>query len=215
MCEYDRYCRCRDMVVIKKKGMFIKKKNTVSLKLVEKAAKGNREAFGELIIMHQEYLYKLAYMYTKNEQDALDAVQECAMRAMISMDKLREPQYFKTWITRILINSIYRAQQKYRNSSPFEDYNEAAPEQTLSIEEKTDLYDALDLLPPMYKTVVILQYFHGMKIKDIAEVMNIPQGSVKAYLHRAKELLRRQLDGEEDAVSAEREMQDKNHKMYG
>lgn len=137
------------------------------------------------------------------------------MRAMISMDKLREPQYFKTWITRILINSIYRAQQKYRNSSPFEDYNEAAPEQTLSIEEKTDLYDALDLLPPMYKTVVILQYFHGMKIKDIAEVMNIPQGSVKAYLHRAKELLRRQLDGEEDAVSAEREMQDKNHKMYG
>ncbi len=215
MCEYDGYCRCRDMVVIKKKGMVIKMKNTVSLKLVEKAAKGNREAFGELIIMHQEYLYKLAYMYTKNEQDALDAVQECAMRAMISMDKLREPQYFKTWITRILINSIYRAQQKYRNSSPFEDYNEAAPEQTLSIEEKTDLYDALDLLPPMYKTVVILQYFHGMKIKDIAEVMNIPQGSVKAYLHRAKELLRRQLDGEEDAVSAEREMQDKNHKMYG
>lgn len=215
MCEYDRYCRCRDMVVIKKKGMVIKMKNTVSLKLVEKAAKGNREAFGELIIMHQEYLYKLAYMYTKNEQDALDAVQECAMRAMISMDKLREPEYFKTWITRILINSIYRAQQKYRNSSPFEDYNEAAPEQTLSIEEKTDLYDALDLLPPMYKTVVILQYFHGMKIKDIAEVMNIPQGSVKAYLHRAKELLRRQLDGEEDAVSAEREMQDKNHKMYG
>ena len=215
MCEYDRYCRCRDMVVIKKKGMVIKMKNTVSLKLVEKAAKGNREAFGELIIMHQEYLYKLAYMYTKNEQDALDAVQECAMRAMISMDKLREPQYFKTWITRILINSIYRAQQKYRNSSPFEDYNEAAPEQPLSIEEKTDLYDALDLLPPMYKTVVILQYFHGMKIKDIAEVMNIPQGSVKAYLHRAKELLRRQLDGEEDAVSAEREMQDKNHKMYG
>ncbi len=203
------------MVVIKKKGMVIKMKNTVSLKLVEKAAKGNREAFGELIIMHQEYLYKLAYMYTKNEQDALDAVQECAMRAMISMDKLREPQYFKTWITRILINSIYRAQQKYRNSSPFEDYSEAAPEQTLSIEEKTDLYDAIDLLPPIYKTVVILQYFHGMKIKDIAEVMNIPQGSVKAYLHRAKELLRRQLDGEEDAVSAEREMQDKNHKMYG
>ena len=175
-------------------------KNTVSLKLVEKAAKGNREAFGELIIMHQEYLYKLAYMYTKNEQDALDAVQECAMRAMISMDKLREPQYFKTWITRILINSIYRAQQKYRNSSPFEDYNEAAPEQTLSIEEKTDLYDAIDLLPPVYKTVVILQYFQGIKIKDIAEVMGIPTGSVKAYLHRAREVLKRQLEDEDRAV---------------
>lgn len=177
-------------------------KNTVSLKLVEKAARGNREAFGELIIMHQEYLYKLAYMYTKNEQDALDAVQECAMRAMISMNKLREPEYFRTWITRILINSIYKAQKKYKNSSPFEDYNGTAQEQTLSIEEKTDLYDAIDLLPPTYKTVVILQYFQGMKIKDIAEVMNIPQGSVKAYLHRAKELLRRQLDDEEDVMGS-------------
>lgn len=181
------------------KGMVIKMKNKVSLKLVEKAARGNREAFGELIIMHQEYLYRLAYMYTKNEQDALDAVQECAMRAMISMDKLRKPEYFKTWITRILINSIYLAQKKSRNHRPFEEYSEAVPEPPVSIEEKTDLYDAIDLLPPAYKTVVILQYFQGMKINEIAQVMNIPAGSVKAYLFRAKESLRNRLkdrDGE-------------------
>ena len=181
-----------------------KMKSTVSLKLVEKAAKGNREAFGELIIMHQEYLYKLAYMYTKNEQDALDAVQECAMRAMISMDKLREPRYFKTWITRILINSIYRDGKKHRNDILLEDYTAAATEEEISFEEKADLYDAIDLLPPNYKTVVILQYFQGMKIKDIAEVMAIPVGSVKAYLYRAREMLRRQLgDGDEAAERAE------------
>lgn len=116
------------------KGMVMKMKNKVSLKLVEKAARGDREAFGELIIMHQEYLYRLAYMYTKNEQDALDAVQECAMRAMISMDKLRKPEYFKTWITRILINSIYLAQKKSRNNSPFEEYSEAAPEPPVSMQ---------------------------------------------------------------------------------
>ncbi len=169
-------------------------KNTVSLKLVERAAKGNREAFGELIIMHQEYLYRLAYLYTKNEQDALDAVQECAMRAMISMDKLREPACFKTWITRILINSIYLAQKKNGKYSLFEEYSVAAPELPVSIEEKADLYDAIDLLSPVYKTVVILQYFQGMKIKEIAQVMNLPAGSVKAYLFRAKEALRKQLD---------------------
>ncbi len=186
------------------KGMVMKMKNKVGLKLVEKAAKGNREAFGELIIMHQEYLYRLAYMYTKNEQDALDAVQECAMRAMISMDKLREPEYFKTWITRILINSIYLAQKKRKNNSPFEEYSEAAPEPSVSIEEKTDLYDAIDLLPPTYKTVVILQYFQGMKINEIAQVMSIPVGSVKAYLFRAKESLRNQLeDGNREKVRAE------------
>lgn len=186
------------------KGMVMKMKNKVGLKLVEKAAKGNREAFGELIIMHQEYLYRLAYMYTKNEQDALDAVQECAMRAMISMDKLREPEYFKTWITRILINSIYLAQKKRKNNSPFEEYSEAAPEPSVSIEERTDLYDAIDLLPPTYKTVVILQYFQGMKINEIAQVMSIPVGSVKAYLFRAKESLRNQLeDGNREKVRAE------------
>ena len=173
-------------------------KNTVSMKLVERAAKGNKEAFGELIIMHQEYLYRLAYMYTKNEQDALDAVQECAMRAMISMDKLREPAYFKTWITRILINSIYLERKKRGKNSPFEECSEAAPMESVSIEERTDLYDAIDLLPPAYKTVVILQYFQGMKVKDIAQVMNIPVGSVKAYLSRARKILRNQLEDKED-----------------
>ena len=169
-------------------------KKTKGLKLVEKAVKGNREAFGDLIVMHQEYLYKLAYLYTKNEQDALDAVQECAMRAMISMDKLREPAYFKTWITRILLNCIYQEQKKRRNDSPFEEYSEAAPQLPVSIEEKADLYEAIDLLPPTYKTVVVLQYFAGIKLKDIAQIMDIPMGSVKGYLFRAKEALRNQLE---------------------
>ena len=55
-------------------------RKNASLKLVEKAVKGNREAFGELIMMHQEYLYKLAYMYTKNEQDALDIAGEAVCK---------------------------------------------------------------------------------------------------------------------------------------
>lgn len=177
--------------------------NTANLKLIRKAAKGNREAFGELIIMHQEYLYKTAYMYTKNEQDSLDAVQECAMRAMISMDKLQEPAYFKTWITRILINCIYLEKKKTKYNSPFEEYHETASKQPLSVEEKSDLYDAIDQLPPAYKTVVILKYFQEMKIKDIARVMDIPVGSVKAYLFRAKKALKDQLQTDTDQVRTE------------
>ena len=70
----------------------------------------------------------------------------------------------------------------------------------ISIEEKTDLYDAIDLLPPACKTVVILQYFQGMKLVEIAQVMNIPVGSVKAYLFRAKKALRNQLEDREGRV---------------
>ena len=68
------------------------------------------------------------------------------------------------------------------------------PDQPVSIEEKTDLYDAIDLLPANYKTVVILQYFQGLKVREIAQVMDIPVGSVKAYLTRAREALRKQLE---------------------
>lgn len=170
----------------------------VSLSLVKKAAKGNREAFGELIVRNQEYLYKLAYMYTKNEYDALDAVQECAMRAMVSMDRLREPQYFKTWITRILINSIYQAQKKNKKNAVFEEYQGVLDDEAVSIEERTDLYDAIDLLSPVYKSVIILKYFQGMKIKEIAEIMDIPEGSVKGYLSRAKEALRSLLEEDDE-----------------
>ena len=174
----------------KEKEWKLEMEKKVSLMLVEKAAKGNREAFGELIVKYQAYLYKIAYMYTKNEQDALDAVQECAMRAMIAMDKLRDARYFKTWITRILINSVYHLQGKTKKNVVFEEYKETACEDAISIEEKLDIYDAIDLLPPVYKTVIILQYFQGLKIKEIAAVMDIPEGSVKGYLSRAKKILR-------------------------
>lgn len=59
-------------------------------------------------------------------------------------------------------------------------------------EEKLDLYQAIDLLPEKHRTVVILKYFEDMKISDIAYVMAIPEGSVKAYLHRAKENLKQE-----------------------
>ena len=102
------------------------------------------------------------------------------------------------------VTKFYLAQKKRKNNSPFEEYSEAAPEPSVSIEEKADLYDAIDLLPPTYKTVVILQYFQGMKINEIAQVMSIPVGSVKAYLFRAKESLRNQLeDGNREKVRAE------------
>lgn len=70
------------------------KKDTI--KLVRKAIKGNMAAYGELIAEYQVYLYKTAFLYVKNEADALDAVQECVTRGLLGIEKLREPQYFKT-----------------------------------------------------------------------------------------------------------------------
>lgn len=162
-----------------------------TIKLVKKAIKGNISAYGELIAEYQVYLYKTAFLYVKNEADSLDAVQECVTRGLLGIEKLKEPRYFKTWITRILINCIRQDKKKAQTIS-LDEYLETGVENYM-IEEKVDLYDAIDSLKDQYKTVVILFYFQELKIREIAQIMDIPEGSVKAMLYRAKKQLRKRL----------------------
>lgn len=162
-----------------------------TIKLVRKSIKGNMTAYGELIAEYQVYLYKTAFLYVKKEADALDAVQECVTRGLLGIEKLKEPQYFKTWITKILINCIRQDKKKAQTIS-LDEYVEAGIENYL-IEEKVDLYDAIDSLNDQYKTVVILFYFQELKIREISQILDIPEGSVKANLYRAKKQLRKWL----------------------
>ena len=173
-----------------------------TIQLVKKAVRGSKSAYGELIAEYQVYLYKTAFLYVKNEADSLDAVQECVMRGLLAIGKLKEPQYFKTWITRILLNCIWQG-KKQTQTVALEEYREKGVENYL-IEEKVDLYDAIDSLKEQYKTVVIRFYFQELKIKEIARIMEIPEGSVKAYLYRAKKQLRRWLEGEQKEYKEER-----------
>ena len=136
-------------------------------------------------------LFRSAFLYVKNEADALDAVQECVTKGLIGIEKLKEPRYFKTWLTRILLNCIWQDKQKAQTVS-LEEYVEQGTLDYL-IEEKVDLYDAIDSLKGHYKTVVILFYFQELKIREIAQIMDIPEGSVKADLYRAKKMLRKWL----------------------
>lgn len=162
-----------------------------TIRLVKKAIKGSKAAYGELIAQYQVYLYKTAFLYVKNEADSLDAVQECVTRGLLGIEKLKEPKYFKTWITRILLNCIWQDQKRTQTVS-LDEYREKGVENYL-IEEKVDLYDAIDSLNDQYKTAVILFYFQELKIKEIAQIMDIPEGSVKADLYRAKKQLRKWL----------------------
>ncbi len=173
-----------------------------TIRLVKKAIKGNKSAYGELIAEYQVYLYKTAFLYVKNEADALDAVQECVTRGLLAIGKLREPGYFKTWITRILLNCIWQDKKQTQTVS-LDEYREKGVENYL-IEEKVDLYDAIDSLKEQYKTVVILFYFQELKIKEIAQIMEIPEGSVKVYLYRAKKQMRRWLEGDRTEYEEER-----------
>ena len=196
---YVKHNRERAPAIIGKEKTKVKED---TIQLVKKAVRGSKSAYGELIAEYQVYLYKTAFLYVKNEADSLDAVQECVMRGLLAIGKLKEPQYFKTWITRILLNCIWQG-KKQTQTVALEEYREKGVENYL-IEEKVDLYDAIDSLKEQYKTVVILFYFQELKIKEIARIMEIPEGSVKAYLYRAKKQLRRWLEGEQKEYKEER-----------
>eukprot|EP00828_Plagiopyla_frontata_P046556 TRINITY_DN8307_c0_g1_i2.p2 TRINITY_DN8307_c0_g1~~TRINITY_DN8307_c0_g1_i2.p2 ORF type:complete len:188 (-),score=40.71 TRINITY_DN8307_c0_g1_i2:112-675(-) len=157
-------------------------------RLIKKSIAGDKQSFSELIKKNKLYLYKTAYTYVKNEEDALEILQECTYRVLISIEKLKKYKYFKTWITRIVINCSLDFIKKENTLYPLKD--EIKMESTNeSIDEKLDLYNAIDLLRDNYKTVIILKYFNDMTIENIARVMQAPENTVKTYLRRAKESL--------------------------
>ncbi|WP_349404185.1 sigma-70 family RNA polymerase sigma factor [Clostridium perfringens] len=169
----------------------IDRKNELNeIRLIKESMKGNKESFGILIKNNKEYLYKMAFLYVKDEQDALEVIHETVYRAFLNIEKLKKAKFFNTWITRILINvSIDFLKKKGKNEMLDESTPIKKERCEISTEEKLDLYNAIDLLNDNYKTVIIMMYFNDMKIKDISKVMETPENTVKTYLRRAKQAL--------------------------
>jgi len=160
-----------------------------------KAKKGDDNAFYELISERKDMLYKTAFTYVKNKEDALDILNETVYRAFISIKKLKEPKFFNTWITRILINCALDTIRKDKKLLQLDD-QKGVETQTgvLGQEEVFDLYTAVDRLKEKYKTIVILKYFHDMTFGEIAEVLECPLGTVKTNLYKALQELRVNLE---------------------
>ena len=162
--------------------------------LVHKARKGDAVAFEELIMSCKEKLYRIAYSYAKNKDDALDIVSESVYRAYVNLKTLKNPSYFSTWMTRIVINQSINFINKNRKVVPKEDVGlNLGKEDSAKIDDTIDLYAAMDRLDENQKAVIILKYFEDLTITQVAEVMERPVGTVKTYLHGALKNLRLEL----------------------
>ncbi len=159
---------------------------------IQKARKGDDQSFYELISERKELLYKTAYVYTGNEQDAMDIVGETVYHAYRSIGKLKHPEYFSTWLVKILINQSLAFLRKAKRTFPLEQENEQMQQRTsgLPLEDKLDLLEAVGKLSNPYKSVIILRYIHDLPNDRIAEVLETPVGTVKTHLHRAIKQLR-------------------------
>ena len=149
------------------------------------------------IVENQQTYYRLAFSYVKNKENALDIVQEAILKALRSIDRLDEVNYMKTWLYRIIVNTAIDFIRKHQRVSTMEDDN-LQGHLPFSENEMSDLdlQEAVDQLPPMYKTIIILRFFEDLKIDEIADITGDNVNTVKTRLYSALRKLRIEM-GEE------------------
>ena len=156
----------------------------------------DKEEFAARTEAVRQRLYRTAYLYLGSEADALEAVDEAVYQALRALKKLREPEHFETWLTRILLNECRRELRRRKR---------VAGEDALPDTAGPDAYDALPLkeavrrLPEELRAVVILRFFTGYTQAETAAALDIPQGTVATRQRRALALLRLEL-GEEESL---------------
>lgn len=165
--------------------------------LISKAINGDDGAFVKLINIDKYSLYRMAFSYLKNEQESLDVVSDTVYKAYMNIHKLKKPEFFNTWITKILINLCINILKKSKKVIYIDNYEtivrNTSLQMDLQISRNIDLYSAIDTLDIKYKNLIILKYFEDMTISQISKLLKCPEGTVKVYLKRALEKLRIQL----------------------
>lgn len=152
----------------------------------------NKEEFATRITAIRQKLFKTAYIYLGSESDALDAVDEAVYKALCGYKKLRQEEYFDTWITRILINECHNELRRRKRLVPLEDLPETAAEDFDSL----PLKEALARLPGELRDVVVLRFFSGCTVEETARVLKIPCGTAATRQRKALRLLRLELSEE-------------------
>lgn len=163
--------------------------------LVKRATKGDRQSFEKLMDIYFDRLCREAYIRCKYEEDVKEIVQETIYKAYRNIRSLKEPQYFKTWLSRILINV---ANDYLRNKGMVDlELDETSYVKEVVIEDKIeikiDLYNAIDELEDKYKDAVILRYIDDLKIEDISKILDRPVNTIKTHLRKALKDMKKML----------------------
>ena len=160
----------------------------MNTRLVLQAQRRDKDAFVTLIGLYRESMYQIAYAILKNNEDAADAMQDTILICWEKIDTLRHARYFKTWMTRILIN---RCNRLYSQRSRTTDLNEGtfssiSPDPAARMEWQ----EMMQQLPDNQRIVVELYYAQQFKIHEIADILDITPSAVKNRLHTARKVLK-------------------------
>ncbi len=175
--------------------------------LVRETLCGNTAAYNGLVVKYQRHVYNLAYRMLGNVEDAGDLVQETFIRAFGALAKFRQDASFLTWLYKITSNlcidqlrarkakpSISLDVELEEGREPAADVRSNGPEEIALREATQDiLHQEISNLPEKYRVALIMRHLQDMSVDDIADALDIPAGTVKTHLFRAREMLRGRL----------------------
>lgn len=176
--------------------------------LIKKCKKGNREAFDKLFEMYQQQVINIAYSMLSDREDALDAAQEVFVRVYRNIKSFKEQSSFTTWLYRITSNVCSDMLRKRQRSAKVISINQMSdenkdidipdtsptPEDNVFMNERQRLVrQAIDELREEYRVVITLCDIEDMNYDDIAEMLNLPKGTVKSRINRARAALKKKL----------------------
>lgn len=169
--------------------------------LVRQAKRGDMEAYAALVKLHERFVYNLALRSLGNSEDAADAAQDTFVRAWVGLPEFRGDSQFRTWLYRIVVNLCINRSPRLRRDLDALTHDEfldlPSPETASARVEQRELHALVqrevERLPERYRLLISLRYQHDLAYEEIANLLNLPLGTVKTGLFRAKERLRESL----------------------
>jgi RNA polymerase sigma-70 factor (ECF subfamily) len=171
---------------------------TVQVDLVERASRGDRDAFATLVRANVDRCFGLAYRILRDHHRAQDATQQALLGAWRDLPTLRDPERFEAWLHRLVVHACYveaRTERRSRARVLAIRPTDATPRDEMGAVADRELLDqAFRTLSPEHRSVVVLHHHHGYPLTEIASLLGIPVGTARSRLHYAIRHLRVELD---------------------
>lgn len=167
--------------------------------LVERAQRGDREAFTSLAFELSDGLFAVAHRILRDFDSAGDALQVTLLRIWRDLPGLRDPSLIEAWAYRILVRACHdqlRGQQRQAPALHLLAADGAEADHAISVADREQLERAFQRLPAEQRAVIVLQYYRDLSLPQIAEIVGVPLGTVRSRLHYAKRALRSAIEAD-------------------
>lgn len=156
---------------------------------IKQAKKGDKVAFEAIIMDNIDYLYRVAYTTLRNEDNVDDAIQNTILKSFEKIHTLKKEEFFKTWITKILMNECKNLMRKEKKIVYLEDVERTEEEYIQEKEAKMDIKEVLKHLNDDYREVINYYYIQEKKVSEISKILKVPEGTIKSRLSRARKIM--------------------------